>query len=450
MGRKAQKTAWTDEMYNALWNCLETAVEHKIIDSNVGIMTIVYSEWLKLFPRTKISKAALKVQVSRLKRERGPTSDNLPEKVASNQEDIAQDVQRGDQPQQTASESQNTLEDAQNADPEVANTLEDVHTTTANADELDAASSKPKSSKKKKKKHAEAAKKGINTSKPKRGPRLRLNKEKKEYIITCYYHVKLNSKKSVKEATHMRRVRQLWLQEYPEQSISISSIRNVICKEKAKQKQILRNTAEGTNEEQQHFAYNPELCNMPQDLGHLRRLRRSSERLASQPIFHYACYNCGRLITKDIKGHLIYKIDPESLDIEEPPVFQIVGDIGELAYEDSKNNWISCKNCKDGPIDLYTCGDPETGLQTLPDALKALRNPYEKGQISIAGIYQKIVKKRDNLRKTWDMGACTRPSLHDDKVEQPLLWNVWFLGWQNSGRPFQSESGKHNRIRVEN
>ena len=402
MGRKVQKTTWTDEMYNALWNCLETAVEHKIIDSNVGIMTIVYSEWLKLFPNSKISKAALKMQVSKLRSERAPTSDNKPQDAASNQEDIPQDVQRGDLPQQTMSETQNTLEAVQQTDAEVPNTFEHVHATNANVDDLDAASIKPKSSKRKKKKHAEAAKKDINNTKVKRGPRLRLNKDKREYIITCYYHVKLNSKKPGKEAAYMRRVRQLWLQEYPDQSISISSIRNVICKEKAKQKQILRNMAEGTNEQQQHFAYNPELCNMPQDLGYLRRLRRSSERLACQPIFHYACYNCGRLITKDIKGHLIYKVDPESLDIEEPPVFQIVGDIGELAYEDSKNNWISCRNCKDGPIDLYSCGDPETGLQTLPDALKALRSPYEKGQISIAGIYQKIVKRRDNLSKTWE------------------------------------------------
>eukprot|EP00112_Aurelia_sp_Birch-Aquarium-sp1_P026726 Seg968.10 transcript_id=Seg968.10/GoldUCD/mRNA.D3Y31 product="hypothetical protein" protein_id=Seg968.10/GoldUCD/D3Y31 len=408
MGRKVQKTTWTDELNNALWNCLEIAVEQKIRDSTVGISTIVYAEWLKLFPKSKITKGALKIRISELKRVCNPTTGNEPNPTANPTEDAVADVQQVQKPEEAASEQQDILTDSQQDKSSTTNVANDnasfvnhgINEPSNIVGTKDVSNKKGKKNKLKLKKANKSSKKQV--SKPSaKGRRVKWTKEKREYIVSCYYHIKLKCKKPMKQRSIYKKVRELWLQENADQAISVKSLEGIICREKAKQRTILVNANTAENEVQ-HFAFNPALCNMPQDLGYLRRLRRSSERLASQPIFHYACYNCGRLITKDIKGNLIYKIDPDSLDIEEPPVFQVVGDIGELAYEDSKNNWISCRNCKDGPIDLYTCGDPETGLQTLPDALKALRGPCEKGQISIAGIYQKIVKKRDNLRKTWE------------------------------------------------
>ena len=107
------------------------------------------------------------------------------------------------------------------------------------------------------------------------------------------------------------------------------------------------------------------------------------------------------MLRKTFHGTNIFKIDAKAFELEIPPVLTLCENIGELIYFDEKGKWISCKNCKNGPKDLYKCVDPETGKQYVPLALKLLKSPYEKAQISLASILSKIVKPRNDKKKVW-------------------------------------------------
>ena len=66
--------------------------------------------------------------------------------------------------------------------------------------------------------------------------------------------------------------------------------------------------------------------------------------------------------------------------------------IGELLYGNAKDVWTSCGKCKKSPVDLYNTSDPDTGKLYVPNALKTLISPYEKGQIALARLISKSVK----------------------------------------------------------
>lgn len=76
--------------------------------------------------------------------------------------------------------------------------------------------------------------------------------------------------------------------------------------------------------------------------------------------------------------------------------------VGELSYANSNSKWISCKNCKRGPVHLHNTSDPDTGKLYVPEPLKCLVSQYEKGQIALPGLISKIVKPRSDKFKIWE------------------------------------------------
>ena len=133
-------------------------------------------------------------------------------------------------------------------------------------------------------------------------------------------------------------------------------------------------------------------------------MRRASSELESQPIFKYICYNCGRLIPYEKrKQHINYvTFDQLGIGYETPPVLDLYDTIGELDFQNNRGRWTSCRTCKSGPIELYNAADPGTGKLYVPEPLRDLVSPYEKGQISLAGNISKKVKPCSDRFKVWE------------------------------------------------
>ena len=216
---------------------------------------------------------------------------------------------------------------------------------------------------------------------------IRINNKMKVHLVECYNIVTKQidiCKKSKREI--IKQTRRLWLQKYSDRSISLSYVGGIISK--------------ASNYVQKPGTNDVNSGNIPDNTARLRKMRKAGAKLGSEPIYKYICYNCGRLIPKDRKLSIIPTIDQQSLGI--PPILSIYDSIGELSYVTSKGKWISCSNCKRGPIDLYNTCDPDSGKLYVPEVLQSLVSPYEKGQIALAGLFSKIVKPRSDKFKVWE------------------------------------------------
>ena len=142
--------------------------------------------------------------------------------------------------------------------------------------------------------------------------------------------------------------------------------------------------------------------NIPDDSTRLKNMHKAAVHLSSQPIFKYICYNCGHLITGNFGRVKVMAFDANSLGLTYPPALEIFDSIGELSYTNSKGIWIACNNYRKRPVDLYNACDPNTGKLYVPEALKDLVSPYERGQIALAGLISKIVKPRNDKFKIWE------------------------------------------------
>ena len=108
------------------------------------------------------------------------------------------------------------------------------------------------------------------------------------------------------------------------------------------------------------------------------------------------------MLTDECKRNISVAFDCSLVDLSHPPVLQKYDSIGELLYVNAKNVWTACGNCRKGPVDLYNTSDPNNGQLYVPDALKDLVSPYEKGQIALAGLISKSVKPRCDTFKVWE------------------------------------------------
>lgn len=65
---------------------------------------------------------------------------------------------------------------------------------------------------------------------------------------------------------------------------------------------------------------------------------------------------------------------------------------------ENASSWLSCRLCKSDARDLYPCGDPATGKVSIPQQLQALRNSFERGQVSMCGLFSSTLRKADPLK----------------------------------------------------
>ena len=124
----------------------------------------------------------------------------------------------------------------------------------------------------------------------------------KEEVVNCYRLVRRRGNNKKKSKSYLYEVtRKLWLKKYPSLSIPIRTI-GKICKSPMKPRKV--------SSHQPDLGHNdgPQFCNVPDCTGRLKGMRQVSSELASQPIFKFICYNCGRLIPNSkYKHHIIIK-----------------------------------------------------------------------------------------------------------------------------------------------
>ena len=136
--------------------------------------------------------------------------------------------------------------------------------------------------------------------------------------------------------------------------------------------------------------------NLPTNMAKLFSSRILSERHSSKPLISEICYNCGSWVYGRIsEGHKYstvtktYPVDGKYLDAP------------KLPYTAKSGLITSCHICKDGPKDLYPCGDSD-GKVYIPKVLKVL-NAYERAQLSLCGIFSHILRKVNPMKKSWEI-----------------------------------------------
>ena len=97
---------------------------------------------------------------------------------------------------------------------------------------------------------------------------------------------------------------------------------------------------------------------------------------------------------------------------DQAPVESLYEDLPTLPFEKSKVQWYSCKLCSKGIRQLFPCVDPDTGLQMVPRELENLKSPYERGQVSLCGLFSTTLKRAHPFRKVWQHFAGEVNILH--------------------------------------
>ena len=228
------------------------------------------------------------------------------------------------------------------------------------------------------------------------------DKDLVDAILYCYKTIRAKRNTNRQSPYDIRKqVKQAWQQKYPQSSISLRNIDKII---KSHQHHTTPPTIQSqhTPDSSSHSNTIPTHENGPDHPLQLLDMRSASVHLASQPIFKYICYNCGRLLTDEPKRSELIVFDPQTFHLSHPPVLDLFDTLGHLSYTNSTGTWISCTKCKNGPVDLYTTCDPNTGELYVPQALADLASPYEKRQIALAGLISKIVKPRSDKFKIWE------------------------------------------------
>ncbi|XP_065054148.1 uncharacterized protein LOC135682959 isoform X4 [Rhopilema esculentum] len=362
------KITWSNDMNETLLSIRKSALSKKEKGDGRALMNIVLEHWQELFPNSKVTVNALKIKLSKLTRGAEGKVSTATETVGNN-----------DKPAKTKQDEPENVIDNQSNTPVVE------------TEELRQEPLKVKPQHKAKKRNQRPFRKGNESSS-------KLTAQMRKEVVNCYRMIQKRRNCKEKSKSYLQKeTRKLWLKKFPSMSISLLTIAG-ICKS-------IKSPKKGCSDRPVQSEVNAiESCNVPDCTERLRSMRQASSELASQPIFKYICYNCGRLIPYE-RGNRHIKLiafDPLCIGCETPPVLDLYDTIGELAYQNNRGRWTSCTNCKRGPIELYNAADPETGKLYVPEPLRDLVSPYEKGQISLAGLISKIVKPRSDKFKVWE------------------------------------------------
>eukprot|EP00112_Aurelia_sp_Birch-Aquarium-sp1_P021169 Seg5623.2 transcript_id=Seg5623.2/GoldUCD/mRNA.D3Y31 product="hypothetical protein" protein_id=Seg5623.2/GoldUCD/D3Y31 len=400
MGRKPKKNQWTDDLVTDLLQCHRIAQLQKEDGNTRGFMKLVYDEWNKDHAHHKTTLGALKIKISSMKQQgeigninrsiepSNPAQDNavnVPnESVATSEINDAVGMQQTEPTLQVNSHAD------EQPQPPVSAAINDSDVTTTIV-------SKP----------------GKRKSKQ---PKRKVWTKRMTADLTACHNIarkKSYGKTKARAQEILKETRKLWLQKYPSKAVSITCIRFQLNKN-AKTKQLLkkdRKSKEPTKKQKRvpkatNRDANAQLDqprnNLTTNPKRLRKMKLANEKIASKTIFANVCYNCGRMMIKNKKNNGLFKYDPEDLEIEEAPAKILFPDLPNRLFKDDNGNFLSCKNCRRGPFQLYDCSDPETGAQYVPEAIKALTKPYELAQISLAGLINRRVKERNDRLKIWD------------------------------------------------
>ena len=148
-----------------------------------------------------------------------------------------------------------------------------------------------------------------------------MSRDMKNALIKNYMAVvKQSSNKKLSNQTILRETRKLWLQQYPPSSISLQSINRIVSSE--------------NRVGSMHDGSVLTVCNVPNCTARLKTFRQASIDLASQPIYNYICYNCGRLLPYDWRNKHTHFItfDPASYGLTHPPILDLFDCIGDFIY----------------------------------------------------------------------------------------------------------------------
>ena len=117
-------------------------------------------------------------------------------------------------------------------------------------------------------------------------------------ILILYKQVSMFKNKYKHLVTDIRKqLQDLWLQRFPKRSSSTRQIGRLLNKYLS-----TANDGQSSNPTlQQNSTTEQKSTNIPGDCTALRNLRQASITLSIRLIFKYICYNCGHLITDDIK-----------------------------------------------------------------------------------------------------------------------------------------------------
>ena len=424
MGRKPKKNQWTDDLVADLLECHRIAQLQKEEGNTKGIITLVYEEWNKDHAHHKTTKAALKVKLATLK-QHGLVNSNVkstePKDFVSDDEIIATVPCHVDTTATTDLVVQNISPDAPR------NQASDDDTNDINQPEPTAPIQR----------NAIANQQSVNKKTTKIAPR-RKSKRKlwynkmKNQLVSCYKNARKKKYDNNKTRAQdiLKETRKALLQKNPNKSISLKAIKVQLSKDaitkallkkdkksnltkqlkkKAKsneatriQSSIKKGKSSKKNKPPKDDNNDQPQNNLTTDPKRLRKMKLANERLSSKTIFAHVCYNCGRMMIKNKRNNGLFKYDPEDLDTEEAPAKTLFPNLPDRLFKDEQGNFLSCKNCRRGPFQLYDCSDPETGAQYIPEAIKALTKPYELAQISLAGLINKRVKQRNDRLKIWD------------------------------------------------
>ena len=121
--------------------------------------------------------------------------------------------------------------------------------------------------------------------------------------------------------------------------------------------------------------------------------------LNQRQIFSAICYNCGMLLYGSLSEGHIFTFHGTQL-MEAPVVVEMKDYVLPLPYSKGQTLF-SCNICKKGPRQLYSCRSPDTGEYQIPVPLKILRNSYERGQISLGGLFSSTLKKANAFKRCW-------------------------------------------------
>ena len=368
------KISWSDEMMAILLNIKKDALIKQKQGDNRQLMKIIYGDWKQMYPQSKATLGSVKICLSKITR------------VGKNRnEHRSLDVYRHT--------DKHIVDDSR----EVEAGLGDVSKLSTGADSnLVGMTSPPPSIKEQEPQNStEQFKDGLHLNKPpshfNKRPASRpfkakkkksiLNREQKEIVLSCYKTL-MKSRPTAKISKHdiRRQVRSAWLQKNPTYSISLRTIAQIITS-------FNKNNIKCPSRFRRNLLQSPEFdgdfkhfSNIPDDSTRLKSMRKAAMHLSSQPIFKYICYNCGLLIPREFERAKLVAFDVNLSGLTRPPSLDMFESIGKLSYTNSKGIWTACNNCKKGPVDLYNACDPSTGKLYVPEALKDLLSPYEKGK----------------------------------------------------------------------
>ena len=219
-------------------------------------------------------------------------------------------------------------------------------------------------------------------------------------IIDCYKTIRAKRNNSRQSPYDIRKqLKEAWQQQHPQSSISLRTIDKSI-KTHTHHTTTLQSTCTFDSSHSSDKSQNHD--NVPDNPVNLLHMRTASVHWGSEPIFKVVCYNCGCLLTDDAKRSNVIAFNPDTFNISHPPVLGIFDSLGDLLYTNTTGTWMSCNNCKNGPIDLYNTCDPNIDELYVPQVLADLASPYERRQIALAGLISKIVKPRSDKFKIWE------------------------------------------------